>query len=46
METKKIRATSKNKMYFINNLIDKLNKKEISKLQYLKISVNQFKTRS
>jgi hypothetical protein len=46
METKKIRTTTKNKMYFINNLIDKLNKKEISKLQYLKILANKFKPRS
>ncbi|KAE9521590.1 hypothetical protein AGLY_018020 [Aphis glycines] len=46
METKIIRTATKNKNKFINNLIDKLNMNEISKLQYLKALANKFKPRN
>ncbi|KAE9531464.1 hypothetical protein AGLY_010670 [Aphis glycines] len=46
METKIIRTATKNKKKFINNLIDKLNMNEISKLQYLKALANKFKPRN
>lgn len=46
IESKIIRTATKNKKIFINNLIDKLNMNEISKLQYLKALANKFKPRS
>jgi len=41
MDTKII--TTKNKIYFISSSIDKLNKNEVSKFQYLKVLANKFK---